>query len=111
MQGEAIYKSNSLTAEGSWTEAQVAVMKAETEESGKAWREETAGMCERRRCKPHVSWYSIFTKSTRHVIKELAREAKEKLEAETRMKEAAATRYFRRRHEQTLVRRLDAVVT
>lgn len=110
-QGEAIYKGNSLTAEGSWTEAQIEAMKAEAEESGKPWREETAGMCERRRCKPHVSWYNIFTKSTRHVIKELARQAKEKLDAETRMREAAATRYFRRRHERTAVRRLDAVVT
>lgn len=110
-QGEAIYKSNSLTAEGTWTQAQIETMKAEAEESAKPWRDETAGMCERRRCKPHVSWYNIFTKNTRHVIKELAREAKEKLDAETRMREAAATRYFRRGHERTMVRRLDAVVT
>ncbi|CAN8100218.1 unnamed protein product [Discula destructiva] len=100
--GEAIFKSNSLTAEGSWTDAQLAA-------GCGSGREETAGMCERRRCKPHVSWYNIFTKSTRHVIKELAREAKEKLDAETRVREAAATRYFRRRHENTAVRRLDAV--
>lgn len=110
-QGEAIYKGNSLTVDGSWTEAQMAAMKAEVEESGKPWRDETAGMCERRRCKPHVSWYNLFTKSTRHVVKELARQAKEKLDAETRMREAAATRYFRRSHERTVVRRLDAVVT
>lgn len=95
--GEAIFKANSLTAEGSFTEAQL----------GGAGREETRGMCERRRCKPHASWYNIFTKSLRHVIKELAREAKEKLDAETRMREAAATRYFRRRHERTAVRKLD----
>ncbi|KAJ4422399.1 hypothetical protein N0V82_002955 [Gnomoniopsis sp. IMI 355080] len=110
-QGEAIYKSNSLTAEGTWTEAQIDAMKAEAEENARLWRDETAGMCERRRCKPHVSWYNIFTKNTRHVIKELARQAKEKLDAETRVREAAATRYFRRRHERTAVRRLDVVMT
>lgn len=91
--GEAIFRANSLAPPAS---------------SGGGGRDEsTWGMCERRRCKPHASWYGIFTKSTRHVIKELAREAKAKLDAETRVREAAATRYFRRRHERTAVRRLD----
>ncbi|KKY32270.1 hypothetical protein UCDDA912_g07811 [Diaporthe ampelina] len=92
-QGEAIYKNNSLTTGGGWTEEQVQAMKAAAEaEDGREWTMATAGMCDRRRCKPHASWYNIFTKSTRHLIKELARQAKEKLDAETRVREAAATR-------------------
>ncbi|KUI73436.1 Set1 complex component spp1 [Cytospora mali] len=109
-QGEAIYKNNSLTAEGSWTEEQTQALKDEAEAHEKEWDPATAGMCDRRRCKPHASWYNIFTKSTRHVIKELARQAKEKLDAETRVREAAATRYYRRRHERTAVTRLDGMV-
>lgn len=110
-QGEAIYKSNSLAGEATWTEEQLAALQAKAAEDAKEWTLATAGMCDRRRCKPHASWYNIFTKSTRHLIKELARQAKEKLDAETRVREAAATRYFRSRHERTAVRRLDAVVT
>lgn len=110
-QGEAIYKNNSLATGGGWTEEQVQEMKAAAEvDDGREWSLATAGMCDRRRCKPHASWYNIFTKSTRHLIKELARQAKEKLDAETRVREAAATRYFRRRNERTSVTRLDAMV-
>ncbi|KAG6367130.1 hypothetical protein INS49_001312 [Diaporthe citri] len=111
-QGEAIYKNNSLATGGGWTEEQVQAMKAAAAEveDGREWTLATAGMCDRRRCKPHASWYNIFTKSTRHLIKELARQAKEKLDAETRVREAAATRYFRRRNERTSVTRLDEMV-
>lgn len=109
-QGEAIYKNSSLTAEGSWTEEQLRRLKDEALAAEKDWNLATAGMCDRRRCKPHLSWYNIFTKSTRHIIKELARQAKEKLDAETRVREAAATRYFRRRHERTSVKRLDEMM-
>jgi COMPASS component SPP1 len=109
-QGETIYKNNSLATGGGWTEEQVQAMKATAEaEDGREWSLAIAGMCDRRRCKPHASWYSIFTKSTRHLIKELARQAKEKLDAETRVREAAATRYFRRRNERTSVVRLDGM--
>lgn len=107
-QGEAIYRTNGLLAENTWTDEQLQRMKAGGE--GKEFNLATAGMCDRRRCKPHASWYNIFTKSTRHVIKELARQAKEKLDAETRVRDAAATRYFRRRHDITAVRRLDGMV-
>lgn len=106
-QGEAIYKNNNIAADGSWTEEQLQRLKDEALAADKDWNPDTAGMCDRRRCKPHASWYNIFTKSTRHIIKELARQAKEKLDAETRVRDAAATRYFRRKHESTSVRRLD----
>ncbi|PSR94027.1 hypothetical protein BD289DRAFT_163937 [Coniella lustricola] len=106
-QGEVIYKGSSLTAEGSWTEQQLQKAKMDAEANGKAFQQETACACDRRRCKPHATWYNTFTKSTRHVIKELARQAKEKLDAETRVREAAASRYFRRKHEKTTVTRLD----
>lgn len=116
-QGEAIYRTSSLAAESTWTEEQLRSMQQrlllEGDDGGDGGEKEavnlaTAGMCDRRRCKPHASWYNIFTKSTRHIIKELARQAKEKLDAETRVREAAATRHFRRRRERTSVRRLDA---
>lgn len=106
-QGEAIYKGNSLVVESSWTEEQLQNAREEADINGKVFHQETAGACDRRRCKPHATWYNTFTKSTRHVIKELARQAKEKLDAETRVREAAASRYFRRRHERTTVTRLD----
>lgn len=118
-QGEAIYRANSLAGESTWTEEQLRAMRqrlaeAEGHAAGDVRSRDvnmaTAGMCDRRRCKPHASWYNIFTKSTRHIIKELARQAKEKLDAETRVREAAATRYFRRRHERTAVTRLDGMV-
>ncbi|KAI3393645.1 hypothetical protein diail_3872 [Diaporthe ilicicola] len=111
-QGEAIYRSNSLATAGGWTEEQAQAMKAAAEavEDGREWSLATAGMCDRRRCKPHASWYNIFTKSTRHLIKELARQAKEKLDAETRVRDAAATRYFRRKNERTSVTRLDGMI-
>lgn len=109
-QGEVIYKGSSLAAEGSWTEEQLRRAREDAEAAGRDFSTETACMCDRRRCKPHASWYNIFTKSTRHVIKELARQAKEQLDAETRVREAAATRYFRRRHERTAVMRLDGLV-
>lgn len=101
--GEAIFRTNSLEEHA----AEIKDEDDDDEEEEETTPTTTVGMCERRRCKPHMSWYSIFTKSTRHVIKELAREAKQKLNAETRVREAAATRYFRRRHEVTSVRRLD----
>lgn len=131
-QGEAIYRTNSLASENTWTDEQLRELRRRLRaQDGSGVAEEDgpddedseggqgrarginlalAGMCDRRRCKPHAGWYNIFTKSTRHVIKELARQAKEKLDAETRVREAAATRYFRKMHESTAVRRLDGVV-
>ncbi|KAF3768577.1 hypothetical protein M406DRAFT_230964, partial [Cryphonectria parasitica EP155] len=106
-QGEAIYRGNSLAAEGCFTDEQLWKAKEDAEAAGKELNMETAGMCERRRCKPHASWYNTFTRSTRLVIKELARQAKEKLDAETRVKEAAATKYLRLGHEEVTIRRLD----
>lgn len=106
-QGEAIYRTSNLSGENTWTEAQLAELK---QGEGDEFDEAMAGMCDRRRCKPHASWYNIFTKSARAVIKELARQAGEKLDAETRVREAAATRYFRRAHARTTVRRLDGAV-
>lgn len=109
-QGEAIYKNNSLAADGGWTDEQLQRLKDDAIAADKEWNVSTAGMCDRRRCKPHAGWYNIFTKNTRHIIKELARQAKEKLDAETRVREAAATRYFRKRHERTSVTRLDGMM-
>lgn len=124
-QGEAIYRTSSLSSENTWTESQLAALRrVDTgaggvgggdgengeDDDGAGFDPATAGMCDRRRCKPHASWYNLFTKGARAVIKELARQAKEKLDAETRVREAAATRYFRRAHARTTVRRLDGAL-
>ena len=68
----------------------------------------TAGMCHRRRCKPHAGWYALFTKGCRHSIKELAAQAKEKLDDETRVRDAAATRFYRKKRERNFVEVIDS---
>lgn len=63
----------------------------------------TAGMCVKKKCKPHMQWSSILTKAVKHQIKELAAQAKEKLDAEERVRSAAAVRYRRRLKENNWV--------
>ncbi|KAK0612919.1 hypothetical protein B0T17DRAFT_542139 [Bombardia bombarda] len=63
----------------------------------------TAGMCTKRKCKPHSSWAAILTKSVKHSIKEQTAQAKEKLDAETRIKHSAAERFRRKLRENTSV--------
>lgn len=65
-------------------------------------------MCERRRCKPHANWYAIHTRHVHFLLKELAAEAKVKLDMETRVRKNAAVRYFRRRVETNMVIRYDS---
>lgn len=109
-QGEAIFTANNhgLTAEGAFTDEQKELItRGGGGDEGAGWDAVTAGMCDKRRCRPHNGWYNIFTKGTRHMMKELARQAKEKLDAETRVREAAAVKYFRKRHEKNTVRYWD----
>ncbi|KAL8295479.1 hypothetical protein RB597_008726 [Gaeumannomyces tritici] len=65
-------------------------------------------MCERRRCKPHTNWYAIHTRHVHFLLKELAAEAKVKLDMETRVRKNAAVRFYRRRVEPSSVTRLDS---
>lgn len=63
----------------------------------------TAGMCVKKKCKPHLQWSGILTKAVKHQIKELAAQAKEKLDAEERVRDSAAVRYQRRLKENNWV--------
>ncbi|KAL2256572.1 hypothetical protein VTK26DRAFT_1467 [Humicola hyalothermophila] len=56
----------------------------------------TAGMCARKKCKAHNGWSGILTKAVRHDMKELAAQAKEKLDGERRVRDGAAGRFRRR---------------
>jgi COMPASS component SPP1 len=67
----------------------------------------TEGMCDRKRCKAHAGWFNMLTKTIRHQIKELAREAKEKLDAEEVVRDAAEERHLRKQKEANWVEMLD----
>ncbi len=66
----------------------------------KAGRLDDEGMCRKRKCKPHNGWLNLWTRHVRFQTRELAREAKMKLDAETRVRDSAAERFLRRRHEE-----------
>lgn len=55
-----------------------------------------AGMCGKKKCKAHNGWSGILTKAVRHDMKELAAQAKEKLDGEQRVRDGAAGRFRRR---------------
>ncbi|GAB1311694.1 Set1 complex component spp1 [Madurella fahalii] len=59
----------------------------------------TAGMCAKKKCKPHNGWSAILTKTVKHDMKELAAQAKEKLDAEQRIRDGAAVRFRRKMKE------------
>jgi COMPASS component SPP1 len=67
-------------------------------------------MCVKKKCKPHAGWSGIHTKNVKHQIKELAAQAKEKLDFEARIRDCAAVRYQRRKRENNRVVRLDGDV-
>lgn len=63
----------------------------------------TAGMCAKKKCKPHNGWSAILTKTVKHDMKELAAQAKEKLDAEQRIRDGAAVRFRRKMKERNEV--------
>ncbi|KAK3939417.1 hypothetical protein QBC46DRAFT_148672 [Diplogelasinospora grovesii] len=63
----------------------------------------TAGMCMKKKCKPHLGWSAILNKTVNRQIKELAAQAKDLLDAEARVRESAATRFMRKTHEHNTV--------
>ncbi|EGZ77463.1 hypothetical protein NEUTE2DRAFT_100394 [Neurospora tetrasperma FGSC 2509] len=63
----------------------------------------TAGMCTKKKCKPHSGWMGILSKNVKHTMKELAAEAKEKLDTETRVRASAAGRHRRKMKEDNRV--------
>ena len=90
-EGKAIFKAGTLgDPEGT-----------DSENSG------VGGMCERKRCKPHYGWYNMLTRAIRAQIKDLAAAAKEKLDQEGDVKEAAEERFYRKMAEGNRVEVLD----
>ncbi len=69
---------------------------------------DTAGMCTRKKCKPHGGWNAMLTKHVKHQMKELAREAKDKLDGEERVRGSAAGRFVRKKYENNTVRMLES---
>ncbi|KAK3397891.1 hypothetical protein B0T20DRAFT_234451 [Sordaria brevicollis] len=59
----------------------------------------TVGMCTKKKCKTHSGWFGILSKNVKHMMKELAADAKEKLDTETRVRANAAGRYRRKMKE------------
>lgn len=64
-------------------------------------------LCTRRKCKPHAGWSGIHTKNVKHQIKELAAQAKERLDFEARITDCAAVRFQRRKRENNRVEVVD----
>ncbi|TLD07852.1 hypothetical protein PgNI_10351 [Pyricularia grisea] len=90
--GSGAAANNNTTALGPWTNpAQV----------------ERTYMCERHRCKPHYNWHASHARHVHFLLKELAADAKVKLDNENRVRDNAAVRYFRKRAEASTVIRFD----
>ncbi|TLD22297.1 hypothetical protein PspLS_08130 [Pyricularia sp. CBS 133598] len=64
-------------------------------------------VCERHRCKPHYNWHASHARHVHFLLKELAAEAKLKLDNENRVRDNAAVRYFRKRAEASTVISFD----
>ncbi|KAK0737570.1 hypothetical protein B0T21DRAFT_383514 [Apiosordaria backusii] len=54
------------------------------------------GMCTRKKCPAHRQWRDILTKMVKHDVRELTRGAKQRLDGEQRVRDAAAGRWFRK---------------
>ncbi|KAK4192521.1 hypothetical protein QBC35DRAFT_484069 [Podospora australis] len=91
-EGEAVFKSGQLDDLEGGEEAE----KRFNCRSADGW---SGGMCVRKKCLPHKQWVDILTRMVKHDIKQLAMEAKDKLVAEQRIRDTAASRYFRQKHE------------
>jgi COMPASS component SPP1 len=67
-----------------------------------------AGMCARKKCKPHGGWNALLVKNVRHRMKELAAQARELALMEERVRRSAAGRFQRRRVEENTVEVFDS---
>jgi len=63
----------------------------------------TAGMCMKKKCKPHAGWSALLAKMVKHDMRELASEAKEKLDREHHVRNSAARRWKRKQRENNSV--------
>jgi COMPASS component SPP1 len=113
--GEAVFKTGRLPLPGD--EDFVSPLASESEDGGRHVNGNGNGvtgmaglaavMCVRRKCKPHAGWSGIHTKNVKHQIKELAAQAKERLDFEARIRDCAAVRYQRRKREKNGVEVVD----
>ena len=60
-------------------------------------------MCLKKKCKPHMGWSGVLTKSVKHHIRDLTAEARQKLAGEARVRDSAAARYRRKQREKSHV--------
>jgi COMPASS component SPP1 len=86
---------------------------AESDEGKMIFDEQTLSdsqglMCERKRCKQHQGWYSLFMRSVKIQIQELTDKAQQKLDQEQVFRRAAEERYHRKRVENNLVEVIES---
>ncbi|KAF6823051.1 Set1 complex component spp1 [Colletotrichum musicola] len=75
------------------------IFKAGSLDVGSHLTGEEKNICDKKRCKTHQGWFSIFTRDVKHLMKLLASDAIKNLENEKLIKEAAAERKLRREAE------------
>jgi COMPASS component SPP1 len=104
-EGEAIFKAGRLDAPQVPTSADTTSSDTATTNGtyGEAPDPLTAGMCTKKKCKPHHGWQSLLTKMVKHDMRELASEAKEKLDREHHVRNSAARRWKRKQRENNSV--------
>lgn len=104
-EGKTIFKAGRLDAPLPPSGEDEASSKSETAGNDKAENTDplTAGMCLKKKCKPHAHWPSILSKNVKHIMKELTIQTREKLNTEERIKDSAASRYRRNSRENNSV--------
>ncbi|TDZ21220.1 Set1 complex component spp1 [Colletotrichum orbiculare MAFF 240422] len=65
-------------------------------------------VCDKKRCKQHQGWYGTLTRTVRQSIKILAEDAKQRLQSEKSIKDAASERALKKASEKALVQRVNA---
>ncbi|CAK7242355.1 MAG: COMPASS (complex proteins associated with Set1p) component [Sporothrix thermara] len=70
----------------------------EDEDDQEAPNQETAGMCGKRKCKAHASWFSTLARDVRMQMQEFTRQAAALRDNETRIRLAAIQRSFVKEH-------------
>ncbi|CAK7221225.1 COMPASS (complex proteins associated with Set1p) component [Sporothrix bragantina] len=67
-------------------------------DSGETFNQDTAGMCGKRKCKSHASWFSTLARDVRMQMHEFTRQAAALRDNETRIRLAAIQRSFVKEH-------------
>lgn len=75
------------------------IFKAGSLDVGSRLTGDEKNICDKKRCKTHQGWFSIFTRDVKHLMKLLASDANKNLENEKLIKEAATERKLRKEAE------------